>query len=86
MTKKLKVFAEGDALVPDYEALEQGKLRFIGRKRISGVGINGGWIPELEAVEVPFRLEYIQELKAGALAPGDAETARVAGIDFWINS
>lgn len=85
MIKKLRVFPEGDALVPDYEAIENGKLRFIGRKRIGAEGINGGWIPQLEAVEVPFRLEYIQELKAGNLIPADEETARAAGIDFWLN-
>jgi hypothetical protein len=85
MIKTLKVFAEGEALVPDYEALEQGKLRFIGRKRIAAEGINGGWVPQLESVEVPFRLEYLQELKAGALAPADEDTARAAGIDFWLN-
>lgn len=85
MINKLKVFPEGDALVPDYEALEQGKLRFVGRIRIAAEGINGGWIPKVEPVEVPFRLEYIQELKAGTLAPADEETARAAGIDFWRN-
>lgn len=85
MTKTLRVFPEGDALVPDYEAIENGKLRFIGRKRIATEGINGGWVPQLDPVQVPFRLEYLQELRSGALVPADEETARAAGIDFWLH-
>lgn len=82
MTQVLKVFAEGEMLVPDYEALDQGQLRFIGRKRVADVGVNGGWAPTGEVVKVPFRLEYLQELKAGALLPADEETARLAGVEF----
>lgn len=83
MKKTLKVFASDEALVPDYEALEQGKLRFVGRYRVAEFGENGAWMALLEAVDVPFRAEYLQELKAGALIAGDQETANLARVPFY---
>lgn len=80
--KMLLVKCAGRALVPDYESTEQGVLRFVGRKHDPSLGKNGGWVPIPEAVEVPMRAEYLQELKAGALLPADAETARLAGVLF----
>jgi len=85
---KLKVKPVGKALVPDYEALEQGVLRFVGRQHDASLGEmhpktkkkSGGYVPTDEYVEVPHRLEYIQELKAGTLEPADEATARLAGL------
>jgi hypothetical protein len=76
--KTLLVRAAGQAMVPDFNALEAGSLRFIGRRHDPSVGKNGGWVPVEEPVEVPHRPEYLQELRAGALLPADEETARVA--------
>jgi hypothetical protein len=80
--KSMLVRSAGKALVPDYEAMEQGVLRFVGRRHDATLGKNGGWVPSEEPVTVPFRAEYLQELKAGALAPADEETARLAGVTF----
>lgn len=80
--KKLSVLAAGVALVPDFEALDGGVLRFVGRKHDPSLGKNGGWVPSSEPVEIPYRAEYLQELKAGALLPADAETAKLAGLAF----
>ena len=78
--KELLVKPAGAALVPDFEALEGGVLRFIGRKHDPTLGKNGGWVPVDTPVEVPYRAEYLQELRAGALLPADAETAKLAGV------
>ncbi len=80
--ESLKVKAAGKALVPDYEALDNGLLRFIGRRHDVSVGANGGWIPTDETVVVPHRAEYLQELKVGALEPADEKTAKLAGLAF----
>lgn len=80
--KTLKVFAQGTFMVPDYEAMEQGKLRFVGRTHDATIGVNGGWIPRLEPVTIKYRAEYIQELRAGTLLPADKETAQFAKVTF----
>lgn len=74
---KLKVFPVGKALVPDYEALDQGILRFVGRKHDPNLGPNGGWEPVKGSVEVEFRKEYLDELKAGTLEPADEQTQKL---------
>lgn len=38
MKKELKVFTSEEEFVPDFEALAQGKLRFIGRKMDPSLG------------------------------------------------
>ncbi|WP_437767180.1 hypothetical protein WMF27_20530 [Sorangium sp. So ce281] len=79
---KLRVLPVGTAMVPDFEAMEAGILRFVGRKHDPTVGKNGGWVPSEEPVTVPFRAEYVQEIQAGTLAPVDEETARICGVSF----
>lgn len=78
----LTVKSVGSAMVPDYAALDAGVLRFIGRRHDASHGVNGAWIGTDEAVTVPARAEYVQEVKAGTLAPCDAETARACGVPF----
>ena len=78
----LLVKAAGKALVPDFEALDGGILRFVGRRHDASIGKNGGWVPLDTAVKVPYRAEYLQELKAGALEAADEQTAKLAGIKF----
>jgi hypothetical protein len=78
----LSVKPAGSALVPDYEALEGGVLRFIGRRHDPSIGKNGGWVPVEGVVSIPNRSEYLQEIKAGALIPADKQTADAAGVPF----
>lgn len=80
--KTLKVRASGLSLVPDYEAADAGILRFVGRKHDPSVGVNGGWVPSEEPVTVPFRAEYVQEVKAGCLKAADVETAHLCGVTY----
>lgn len=76
---ELKVVPTFAAMVPDYEASEGGMVRFIGRKFDPS---QGGFVMSEAPVSVPMRAEYIQEIKAGALLPADAETAALAGVAF----
>lgn len=80
--KELLVKPAGSALVPDFEALEGGVLRFVGRRHDPSIGKNGGWVPLDAPVSVPYRSEYVQEIKAGALIPADEATAKAAGVAF----
>lgn len=79
---KLLVKPAGSALVPDFEAMDGGTLRFVGRRHDPSVGKNGGWVPLDEPVSLPYRSEYLQELRAGALLPANEETAKLAGIQW----
>jgi hypothetical protein len=78
----LTVKAVGSAMVPDYAALDAGILRFVGRRHDASVGANGAWVGTGDAVTLPMRAEYVQEVQAGALVPCDAETARACGVPF----
>lgn len=80
--KMIRVRAAGSALVPDFDALDGGLLRFVGRRHNPSLGPNGGWEPLATPVEVPARAEYLQELRAGALEPADEATAKLAGVTF----
>jgi len=87
--KMLKVKAAGSALVPDFAAMDAGILRFIGRSHDASVGPqdasgvpSGGWVRSDEAVSIPFRLEYVQEVQAGCLTVCDEESARLCGVPF----
>lgn len=82
MNQTLKVKAAHTAMCPDFEALEARILRFVGRRFDASHGAAGGWVPTDEPVSVPFRAEYVQEVKASALIPCDAETARLCGVPF----
>jgi len=82
MSDRLNVLPAGTALVPDYESIEGGVLRFIGRRHDPSLGKNGGWVPVDGPVSVPYRQEYLQELRSGALLPADKETADLARIPF----
>ena len=78
--KELKVQASGTSLVQDYEALESGVRRFIGRQYDASVGVAGGWVPKEEISVIPFRAEYVQAIKDGDLSSDDSETLRLCGI------
>lgn len=75
----LSVFPVLKSMVPDYNALEGGLVRYVGRKLDVTAG---GFVMSPEAVTLADRAEYIAELKAGGLLPADAATAAAAGIKF----
>ena len=79
---KLRVIPTEKAMVPNYEAAAGGVMRFVGWKHDAAAGVNGGFVMSSEAVEVPFRAEYLQEIKAGNLQPADESTAKIAGVPF----
>jgi len=86
-TNVLRVRAKGTALVSDYEAMEAGVRRYIGRKldtstvdAAAGVGI--GFRPTDAAVEVPVTGEYVRHVQHGDLWAADAETAERCGVAF----
>jgi len=80
--QKLLVRAAHTALVPDYEAQEDGILRYVGRHRDATIGDGGAWVPDVDPRELPVRAEYLQELRAGCLLPADEDTARLCGVPF----
>lgn len=94
MNAKLKVLPVSTAMVPHYEAQEAGIVRFVGRVFKPGVepsfekgaikhpGVASQFVPVEGPVELPFRAEYVQHLKAGDLQPADAETAALCGLRF----
>jgi len=77
--KRLSVKAADKALVPDFDALDGGVLRFVGRRHDPSMGPNGAWVPLDEPVSISYRPEYIQELTRGALEPADEFTANLVG-------
>ncbi len=81
MKKTLKVFTT-DVLVPDYEALDGGVRRFIGRAFDASVGEAGGWVPKTDCSEIPSTAEYRQAVKQGELTPADELTAKLCGVKF----
>ena len=86
MEKKLRVRVVGDASVPDYEALERGVRRFIGRRmqehREEGEPVRHVWAPTDEVCEVPNTVEYRRHLTAGDLEPADVDTAKLARVEW----
>lgn len=62
--KKIKVLPKGMALVTDYDALDSGVRRFVGRVFDPSVG---GWMPVDNPVLVTDRQEYRQAIKDGDL-------------------
>lgn len=82
MADTLSVRAVGATLVCNYEALEAGARRFIGREFLPGVGAQGGWPASKDAVKVPVTHEYLKSLRDGSLVAADKATADRAGIEF----
>lgn len=80
--RKLKVRAVQGHLQPNFEAFSAGVRRFIGWKFDSSLGTRGGFVPLPDGEEIPYRAEYVQALKEGALAPMDYETAQICGVNF----
>jgi len=82
MKKTLKVKAAHTALVQNYEAMDAGVRRFIGRRLDPSLGECGGWVPKEEGEVIPFRAEYVQAVKDGDLEVMDQESALLCGIKF----
>jgi hypothetical protein len=85
------------SMVHNFEWMKDGVLAFIGRRHEPFVvapgaqttrnqtlahGDAGAWVMTGEVVTLPWRREYLQELRAGGLAPADAEIAKLAGVPF----
>lgn len=82
MADSLLVRAVGATLVVNYEALESGARRFIGRTFLASAGPNGGWPASAEPAKVPATAEYLKALRDGSLAPADEATAQRAGVKW----
>lgn len=80
--KQLRFYAAGDSLVPDFEALEAGIRRFVGRKHCEVEPGLFGFAPLDEPSTVADRAEYIKSCQAGELLPADAETAKRCDVPF----
>lgn len=65
MSRKLVVIAPPGSMVPHFDRMAQLVRSFL--------------VPG-EPTVVEFRSEWLKELRAGCLLPGDAETARLAGV------
>lgn len=94
---KLRFYARGESMCPDYEANARGIKRFIGRRHDPLVGElfndpetgeakhSGGFRPistSESPQEVPYRAEYVRECQAGCLWPADKATADACGVPF----
>ena len=82
MADTLSVRAVGATLVVNYEALEAGARRYIGREFLPGVGAQGGWPASKDAAKVPVTHEYLKSLRDGSLVAADKATAELAGVKF----
>lgn len=88
----IRVAAVGDALVPDYDALEQGVKRFVGRKMKPRerdfkpgdtilTNTDGCDFPSTgKAQTVPYRHEYRMHVLAGELTAADHASAVICGV------
>ena len=77
--KTLRVKPVGTAMVQDFEALDGGVKRFIGRRLDVAAG---GFVPVDVVQEIPFRAEYMQAVRDGDLECADAESAALCGVRF----
>jgi len=82
MADTLSVRAVGATLVVNYEALEAGARRYIGRDFLPGIGSQGGWPASKDVTKIPVRDEYLKSLRDGSLVAADEATAKRAGIEF----
>lgn len=75
----LMVRPNESAMVPNFELVRSNMRRFIGWRFDAS---QSGFIRDPEPVQVPYRKEYLDALKAGDLIPADEATARIAGINL----
>lgn len=94
----IKVRLVGGAMVPDYEAMEQGVMRYHGWSYDPSIGEPvtvfeggkprrvrpGGFVRAEDPVDLdlPFRAEYAQEVRAGTLQVMDEDSARLCGVSL----
>lgn len=79
---QLRVRAVGIARVPDFDAMEGGVRRFVGRQPVAVLAADGTaeWPATGDVAVLPVRREYTDAIAAGELEPADDETARLAGV------
>lgn len=91
---KIRVYAYGDNLVPDYDAFEHNIKRFVGRRAKPQAGtvapgelltstLGADYLATRQPVELNYRHEYRQHLQDEDLMPADMETAELCGV-FYI--
>lgn len=94
----IKVRLVGDGMVPDFEAMEEGLLRFHGWKHDPNLGelvtvFEGGRAKKVRSgafvtadgpvdLVLPFRPEYAHEVRGGVFVALDEESARLCGVPF----
>jgi hypothetical protein len=78
----LRFRARGTALVPNFEYEAAGVRAFIGRKKVEVQPGQLGFAPLDEAVETPYRQEYVKACKDGDLWAADEATAKACGVKF----
>lgn len=79
---KLCVRAKGSALVTDYERLDAGVKKFVGRKLVDLSNQEFAFIPTEESELVPDRAEYRRAVCDGELWAASPDTAKKCGVRF----
>ena len=82
MAESLTVRTSHKAMVNNYEAMNAGARRYIGREPVNDEGLAGGWAPTEAAAKVPASAEYLKHIADGELIACDEATAKLAGIKF----
>lgn len=93
--EKLRVYARGTALVPDYERQQRDRRNaFVGwtclaigpefKDPETGTMMrHAGFVKKIgQVAELPVRAEYLRELRDGCLWPADRATAQIANVKF----
>lgn len=75
---KLLVRAVGTALVTEFDAMENGIRRFVGRKFVP----DQGFAPVDATVHISDRAEHVMAVKDGDLEACDEATAIRCGVKF----
>lgn len=78
----LSLKARGSALVSDYEAMEHGVRRYIGRRAVTQPSGQVAWVPVDEPENKSALAEYIDAVRRGELEAADEMTARLSGVEF----
>jgi len=89
--QRLNVWPRGQALVHDFDALDEGHLRFVGRTRDVTIGDplkdrpgerSGAWVPHGQPSSISHRWEHRHALLVGDLLPADEATAKLVGLPW----
>jgi hypothetical protein len=76
----LNFFPFGNALISNFEALDAGTVRYVGRRFDRDLK---GFPPTGQAESVKPLHEYVLAAQRGDLIPADQETADYCGCEFY---